>query len=380
MEYKICSRCIMDTTSDPNIVLDDKGVCNYCNSYDKIWEKRKRKINSTKNGLEGLFDKIKQDGKSKEYDCIIGMSGGVDSAYLAYIAKQYGLRPLVVHVDAGWNSEIAVQNIEKMCKKLEFDLHTVVIDWPTMKELQRAYMFSGLANLDVPQDHCFFSAVWQFSRKYHIKYVLSGSNFATEGILSKAYQYTNGDWKNIKDVYSKNGRGIVSLKKYPHVGIIGFLKMKYGVSSLKQVMPLDYIEYSKEKAIEVLEREFGWKYYGGKHYESRFTKFFQETYLPQRYGWEKRRDHLSSLIVGGEMTRDDALREISVQPSTTAQMKEDLEYVLKKLDISNDEWESIILAPKKNGEDYKSYSNFIFHFDKAKSIVKQIASKMNIDV
>lgn len=349
----------MDTTSDPNIVLDKNGVCNYCHNFDTVWEKRKKKLRSQGGGLEGVFSKIREEGKSKEYDCIIGMSGGVDSAYLAYLAKQYNLRPLVVHVDAGWNSEIAVQNIEKICKKLEFDLHTVVIDWPTMKELQRAYMFSGLANLDVPQDHCFFSAVWKFSRQYKIKYVLSGSNYATEGILSTAYQYLNGDWRNIKDVYKKNGRGRVSLKKYPHVGIIDFFRVQYGVSSLKQITPLDYIEYSKKNAIELLEREFGWKYYGGKHYESRFTKFLQETYLPQRYGWEKRRDHLSSLVVGGEMTRDEALAEIDSSPSTGFQMKEDLEYILKKLDITNEEWEEILKAPRKRGEDYKSYAKLI---------------------
>lgn len=358
-EYKICSRCIMDTTSDPNLILDENGVCNYCHAYDNAVKKIEyRRKNGTKY-LETIFDKIKKEGKGKEYDCLLGISGGVDSSYMAYLAKQYDLRVLAVHVDAGWNSELAVQNIQSMCSKLGYDLHTVVIDWPTMKELQRAYMFSGLANLDVPQDHCFIAATDQVVKKFHIKYVLRGSNYATEGILSKAFPNSAMDWINIKGIYRKCGRGQKDLNKYPHEN---FFRRYISIGEFKRVVtvdPLNYIDYSKKMAIELLEREFGWIYYGGKHYESRFTKFFQETYLPQRYGWDKRRDHIASLVVGGEMSREEGLKEIVSPPSTAEQIEEDRKYVLKKLDISEEEWRAIISAPYKTEDDYPNAKRLI---------------------
>jgi N-acetyl sugar amidotransferase len=354
----------MDTTSDPNLVLDENGVCNYCHTYDELVEKTKQHIGNQT--LEDVFNQIKEEGKDKEYDCILGISGGVDSCYIAYLAKQYGLRVLAVHVDAGWNSELAVQNIEKLCKKLDYDLHTVVIDWPTMKELQRAYLFSGLGNQDVPQDHCFLAGVWKFAKQYDIKYVLNGYNLATEGILSTAYQHQASDWRSIRGVYRKCGRGKISLKKYPHVNLFTTYSINYGVNGLKQIYPLNYINYSKKEAIKTLEREFGWKYYGGKHYESRFTKFFQEVYLPQKLGWEKRRDHLSSLIVGGEMTREEALEEIAIPPSTEAEMREETEYVLKKLDISDEEWQKILKLPNKRAEDYPSNAKLMAFLKKMK--------------
>lgn len=355
-EYKICSRCIMDTTSDPNLILDEKGVCNYCNAYD---EKIRSKRTNDSDYLSSIFDKIKNDGKGKEYDCLLGISGGVDSSYLAYLAKKYDLRVLAVHVDAGWNTELAVQNIHNICSKLGYDLHTVVVDWPTMKELQRAYMFSGVANLDVPQDHCFIAATNQIVKKFHVKYVLRGNNLATEGILSRALEYNALDWTSIKGIYKKCGRGIKNLKKYPHEN---FFTQYISVGELKRVItiePLNYIEYSKKEAIETLEKEFNWKYYGGKHYESRFTKFFQETYLPQRYGWDKRRDHIASLIVGGEMTREQGLEELTILPSTQSEMEDDLDYVLKKLDISRQEWNSILNAPYKTEDDYPNYKKLV---------------------
>ena len=344
----------MDTTSDPNLELDEKGVCNYCHEYDMAYEKLKDLHIDGEKKLEKIFNDIKEECKKDEYDCALGISGGVDSSYLLYMCHKYNLRVLAIHVDAGWNSEIAVQNIEKMCSKLGYDLHTVVMDWPTMKELQRAYLFSGLANQDVPQDHCFIAAVRQYCKKHHIKYLLNGWNLATEGILSHAFQQSPRDWVNIKDVYKKCGRGKISLKKYPHISfwdnVVGY-KYFYPV---KEIRPLCYIDYSKKGAIETLEREFGWKYYGGKHYESRFTRFFQDVYLPSKYGWEKRRDHIASLIVGGEMTRDEGLAEIEIPSSTEEQIKDETEYVLKKLDVSEEEWLKILNAPNKTLNDYKN--------------------------
>ena len=352
IQYKICSRCIMDTTSDPDLVLDENGVCNYCHEYDRQYEHYSQfKIDGDRK-LADLMKKIKDECKNDQYDCALGISGGVDSSYLLYLCHKFGLRVLAIHVDAGWNSEVAVQNIEKMCLKLGYDLQTVVMDWPTIKELQRAYMFSGLANQDVPQDHCFVAAVREYCKKYHIKYLMNGWNLATEGILSEAYQQSAMDWINIKGIYKKCGRGLISLKKYPHINFwnehIGY-EYFYPV---KEIRPLQYIDYHKKDAIELLEKEFGWKYYGGKHFESRFTKFFQEVYLPKKYGWEKRRDHISSLIVGGEMTREEGLKEINIPTSTPEQLAEETEYVLKKLDISPEEWQQILDAPNKTVDDY----------------------------
>ncbi len=354
IQYKICSRCIMDTTSDPNLVIDDNGVCNYCHEYDREYEKYRHFKENGEKQLEDLMSRIKEECKDDLYDCALGISGGVDSSYLLYLCHQYGLRVLAIHVDAGWNSETAVQNIEKMCTKLGYDLQTVVMDWPTIKELQRAYMFSGLGNQDVPQDHCFIAAVRQYCKKYRIKYMMNGWNLATEGILSHAYQQNPVDWINIKDVYKKCGRGRISLKKYPHVSFWDeYIGYEY-FYPVKQIRPLQYIDYHKKDAIALLEKEFGWKYYGGKHFESRFTKFFQEVYLPQKYGWDKRRDHLSSLIVGGEMTRDEAIAEMEIPTSTPEQLQEETEYVLKKLDISESEWKAILDAPNKTINDYKN--------------------------
>lgn len=229
-------------------------------------------------------------------------------------------------------------------------------------------MFSGMAKVDVPQDHCFVAATNQMIKKFHTKYVLRGDNYATEGILSKAYQYPAGDWINIKGIYKQCGRRKISLKKYPHEN---FFKRYISIGEWKRVSivkPLNYIDYSKKMAIETLEREFGWKYYGGKHYESRFTKFFQETYLPQRYGWDKRRDHISSLIVGGEMTREEGLREMAMSPSTEQDMEEEKDYVLKKLDITEEEWKKILTLPYKTEKDYPNSENLYQFCRKVKHI------------
>lgn len=368
--YKICKRCVMDTTCDPNLELDSSGICNYCHKFDEEWKKNQCEVE--KESLDNIFAKIKADGKGRQYDCVIGLSGGVDSSYVAYLAKQNGLRVLAVHVDAGWNSELAVQNIENICEKLGYDLHTVVIDWPTMKELQRAYLFSGLANLDVPQDHCFVAAVWHMARKFKVKYILSGYNLSTEGILSNAYQYSFKDWKNIKAVYKKCGRNRISLKKYPHMSFLErYFLMPY-VYRTTNISPLNYIHYEKKEAIKLLEKEFGWKYYGGKHYESRFTKFFQEVYLPQKWGWEKRRDHIASLIVGGEMTREEGMAELSIPSSTDEEKRDELEYVLKKLDISAEEWENILELPRKKGTDYKNEQRMVGILKKVKKVLEKL--------
>ena len=370
-EYKICTRCIMDNISSPNITFDKDGVCCYCHQYDHNVELYGYKGKVTDAKLNELVKKIKDDGKGKEYDCILGISGGVDSAYLAYLATKLGLRVLAVHVDAGWNTETAVDNIQKICKKLNIDLHTIVVDWPSMKELQRAYMFSGLPNLDVPQDHAFLAGVYQYTKKEHIKYMLNGSNLATEGILPENFGHPAIDLRHIKSVYKKCGRGKKIFDKYPHFSLPYYYYMQKTVT---RVNLLNYIPYSKKEAIHTLKKEFDWNYYGEKHFESRFTKFFQSYYLPQKFHFEKKRAHLSSLIVGGEMTRENALFEIRNNSAYPLEkMIEDRDYIIKKLDISLEEWEKIMNSPIIPDNEYRGNAKVIKHL----SNVKQYLAKRN---
>lgn len=357
MEYRVCSRCIMDNQSSPDITFDENGVCCYCHQYDEEVKIYGYQGEESDKKLKALVEKMKEDGKGKEYDCILGISGGVDSAYMAYIASKLGLRILAVHVDAGWNSEVAVDNIQKMCKKLNLDLHTIVIDWPSMKELQRAYMFSGIPNLDVPQDHAFLAGVFKYAKDNNIRYMLNGSNYATEGILPSNFGHVAVDFKHIKSVYKKCGRGKKIFNKYPHFSIFKYYLMQ---KQIERVNLLNYVPYSKELAIRVLKEEFDWNYYGGKHYESRFTKFFQGYFLVEKYGYDKKRAHVSSLIVGGEMTREEALKEIDDDSSyTIAEKLADKDYIIKKLDISDAEWDEIMKAEPVADSTYKGNADLI---------------------
>lgn len=358
----------MDNASDPLISFDDKGVCNHCRDFDQAT----RTLPSSDVDNEKLFNQIvaeiKNEGRNKKYDCVLGISGGVDSAYLAYIAKKAGLRILAVHVDAGWNTDIAVDNIKKLCSKLDIELHTIVVDWNTMKELQRAYMFSGLPNLDVPQDHAFLAATYKFARRYGVNCMLNGSNFATEGILPSNYGYSALDYTSIKDVYKKCGRNKVSLRKYPKMSLATYSFMFIGKT--KRINLLNYVPYSKKMAIEFLHNEFDWNYYGGKHFESRFTKFFQSYYLPRKFGYDKRRAHISSLIVGGEISREQGLEEIADNSIyTESMMLEDRDYILKKLDITLEEWDAIMTAPCRTEDDYKNDKKMLKSMVKIKHMI-----------
>ncbi len=350
-EYQICNRCIMDTT-DSNIVFDEKGNCNHCNDaferYETTWfpdEKGEQR-------LKAIAEHIKTTQKNKEYDCIVGLSGGVDSSYLAYKAVKLGLRPLVVHIDCGWNSELAVKNVENIVKKLDLDLHTHVVDWQEMKDLQLAYFKSNVANQDVPQDHAIFAALYSYAVKNRIKYVLSGGNFATECILPKSWGYNALDYKNLKAIHKTFGTR--KLKKFPYVTFFKRYVYFTFIRKMNIVKVLNFIPYNKDEAIETMKKELDWQYYGGKHHESRFTKFFQAYYLPHKFGYDKRRAHLSSLIVSGQMMRDEALKEMEVEIYPNDSHIEDMEYVAKKLGVSLDEFKKIIRMPNKS---YKDYSN-----------------------
>lgn len=331
---RICTRCVMDD-SDPGIGFDADGQCGVCTRYLEQNKLRGYRPGESDEKLKQLVAAMKKAGEGREFDCVLGLSGGVDSSYMAYVAHEHGLRVLAVHVDTGWNSEMAVRNIERVCNGLGYELHTIVMDWPTMKELQRAYMLSGLANLDVPQDHLFCAAVYRFAKEYGVKYLLNGSNLATEGASPPfSAQHSYRDYWEIKSVYRKHGRG-KSLKKYIHLNL---REAWFGVPGVTKVNLLDYVPYTKKGAIEVLTQRFGWEYYGGKHFESRFTKWFQSVYLPRKFDYDKRRYHLTCLVMNGEMTREEAIDELSRPAYPEADMREDEEYILKKLDITPKQW------------------------------------------
>jgi N-acetyl sugar amidotransferase len=350
--YQQCKRCIMDTT-DPEIYFDNDGNCNHCNAFFKLAPNYIYQGEASDKKLSELVEKIKKDGKKSDYDCIIGVSGGVDSTYVAYIAKKLGLRILAFHFDNGWNSELAVKNIENIVKKLDVDYQTWVVDWIEFRDIQLSFLKSSLANAETPSDHAFLAATYHLCKKHNVKYFLSGSNFATEGILPKSWGYNAKDVKHLKAVHKQFGK--IPFKTYP---LLGFYKEFYYtyIKKIKMIRLLNYIPYVKEDAMKVIEKELGWVYYGGKHYESIFTRFFQAYYLPKKFNFDKRLAHLSTLICAGEITRDKALEEIQKDAYPPDLLVTDKLYVEKKLGLNSNELENIINAPAKHYTDYPNDS------------------------
>lgn len=347
-----CVRCVMDTT-DPDITFDAAGVCSHCHYFDTAIRAAWPDAEAGKVRLERMLAKVKAYGKGKRYDCIMGLSGGVDSSYVAVKVAEWGLRPLVVHVDAGWNSELAVMNIEQICARLGFDLVTHVVDWEEMQDMQVAFLRSNLANQDVPQDHAFFAALYGYAVKAGIKYVISGSNYATESILPRSWGYDAMDATHVKTIHARFGNR--KRKSFPVVSFLDyFFKYPY-FHGMKVLAPLNFIPYSKQEAIRILEEKYGWRYYGGKHFESRWTRFFQAWYLPHKFGYDKRKAHLSSLILNGEMTRDQALAELRRPLYDPTHLREDKEFVSKKLGMTLQELEALVAQPPAH------YSQFPNH-------------------
>lgn len=356
-DYQICIRCVMDT-SDPKITFGDGGQCNHCTSAIEIKDRTWFPNDVGEKLLGDIVKKIKEDGKKREYDCVIGLSGGADSSYLiCKVVKDYGLNPLAVHVDGGWNSELAVNNIENIVKKLKIDLFTHVVDWEEMKDLQVAFLKAGVANQDTPQDHAIYAAVYNFAVKNNIKYMLSGSNFATESILPISWGYDAADLKHLKAIHKLFGK--IKLKNYPRVNFFEqHFKYKY-INKFEVISPLNYMRYEKNDAINYLEKNFGWRNYGGKHHESIFTKYFQSYYLPEMFGYDKRRAHLSSLIVSGQISRDSALEELAKPLYDEIQMKEDQGYIARKLSLTGEEFRGIIEAPKHLYSEYPNNESLL---------------------
>lgn len=351
--YQICTRCIMDTT-DPEIFFNEQGVCNHCYDHDRL---TKQKVMSGKAGevyLKRLIEQMKYDGRNKSYDCIIGVSGGVDSTYVAYLVKHMGIRPLAVHMDNGWNSELAVKNIEETLKRLGIDLYTQVLDWEEFKGLQVAFLKASTPDSEIPSDHAIWAVLGNMADKLKIKYIISGFNVRTETHLPRTWSQGHFDWKYIRTVNQLFGRS--KLKTFPYIGFFTYYRR---LLTHKRIDILNYIDYNKSEAMKILENELGWRYYGGKHYESIYTRFYQGYILPEKFGYDKRRCHLSSLICSGEITREQALKELEKPTYSPIMQEEDREYVVKKLELSDEEFESILRAPKKTIWNYPSYTRTV---------------------
>jgi N-acetyl sugar amidotransferase len=352
-EYAICSNCIMDT-SDSGITFDARGWCDYCNNYHRNILPSWHPDEVGERLITPVIDQIRRHGTGKTHDCIIGISGGVDSSYLAYVAKEtFGLRPLLYHVDAGWNSQQSVHNIEKMVDGLGLDLHTEVINWLEMQDLQLAFFRAQVPHLDTPQDHAFFGGLYNFAAKHGVRYILTGANYSTECVKEPIeWHYHATDLRQLKDIHRRFGKR--PLRTFPLTSIFTYKLYYRYVKGVRVVKPLDYVPYRKEEAMQLLVDRFGWQRYAHKHYESRFTRFYEGYWLPVKFGFEKRRAHFSSVILTGQMTREEALRKIAEPAYDQETIGQDFEYIATKLDLSVAELRDIMNGPNKSFRDYKN--------------------------
>lgn len=366
--YQICTKTVMDNIADPNIFFDEQGVCNYWYDYQKL---AKKMLLHGKEGEEELLKKIveiKAYGKGKKYDCLIGLSGGVDSTYIAYLVKKYELRVLAIHFDNGWNSEIAVQNINNIISSVGCDLFTLVVDWEEFKDLQLSYLKAGVIDIEALTDHAIFATLNKLAKKNNIKYVLSGNNVETEAVLPRAWVFNKLDAVNITAIHQKFGK--LSLKTFP---LLSDLKKRYyrKFHQLEFVYPINYQQYIKEDVKTIIAKELNWKDYGGKHYESVFTKFYQAYILPTKFKVDKRKAHLSNLICSNQLTREEALEELKKPVYDALELEKDTEYVLKKFGLSQQEF-SQIMATQPVPHSYFKYDKGFFENNPVLRKVKRL--------
>jgi len=349
----------MDTT-DPDIVFDENGYCNHCtgaieklNSYPLNLSKGEKDKE-----LEKIVKKIQKTGKNKKYDCAVGVSGGADSSYTLYLVKKLGLRPLAVHVDNGWNSELSVINIEKLISKLNVDLHTFVLDWDEFKDLQLSFLKSSTPDLEIPTDHALIAALYYVASKYNIKYIISGHNLVTESIAVPKWSHGHYDWRYIKNIQKRFGTK--KLKKFPNLSLFRILYEQV-LRGITMIRILNYVsDYDKKEIVEFLGKEYGWRNYPTKHGESVYTHFIQSYILPKKFNYDKRKMHLSNLICAGQITREEALEKLKENLFTDNELKEMINYVCDKLDITTKEFNALMILPNKNYYDYPSYETHIF--------------------
>ena len=360
--YNICAQCVMDT-SDAQISFDENNICEYCNNFEKNIKPNWHTNHIGEDALSKLANTIKkQKPKNSDFDCIIGLSGGLDSSYAAYIAvKRMNLKPLLVHVDAGWNTEQAVGNIEKLVDGLGIDLYTDVVNWEGVKKVQLSFLKSGIPDQDLVQDAAFFSGLYAFARKYKIKNVITGSNYSTECCREPEEWggYLGIDKILFNDIWKKHGNGSSIKNDFPLVDILVYKIWYQRVLRMKMHHPLNLVPFIKKDAEQELNKNFGWKPFKHKHHESRFTRFYEDYWLPMRFGYEKRRAHFSSLIMTGQMTRDEAIARLEKPEMDDYFLRQEFEYVAHKLDLSVEELQKIFQQPKKTYRDYKNKRELI---------------------
>lgn len=353
-EYQVCNQCVMDTT-DPDITFDENGFCNHCTKaiknlnehifIDEVIKKQR---------LNEIIDEIKKNRKGEKYDCVIGLSGGVDSSYLAYlVVKEFNLRLLAIHIDNGWNSELAVNNIENIIKILNIDLYTHVIDWEEFKSLQIAFLKASVVDLEMLSDHAISVVIYKIAKENKIPYFLSGSNIVTESMMPMSwfYQYKL-DSLNIRDIYKKYGEN----KKIKSFSFLNFYQYMNRSKLVKQFALLNFIDYKKENAKKKIIEKLNWQDYGGKHLESNITKFYQNYILPQKFGIDKRKPHLSILICAGQITRNEALKELNKPLYDPIELEKDIQYFIKKLELTENEFDKMMKAPRREHYDFRAFS------------------------
>lgn len=362
--YQQCNKCILDTNDDTNITFDENGICSYCHYYDDVEKKYILTGDDATKKIEEKVKDIKTAGTGKPYNCLLGLSGGVDSSYLAYLAKQLGLTPLCVHFDNGWNSEMAVKNIQHIVNKLGFDLSTYVINWEEFRDLQRAYFKAGVIDIEALTDHAIYASLMKIAFEHNIKFILSGTNIATEGILPVHWVHKKSDYLNIIDIHAKHGT--VKLKSFPLN--TRKVKKKFNKKKFEIVEFLNWIPYNKAAVKKILIEELEWKDYGGKHYESTFTKFYQAYILPVKFGVDKRKAHLSTLICSGQMSREEALKEMEMPLYDEKDLQIDKTYVLKKLGFTEEEFDVMMKQKPRSHLDYETEGSLFNYYPFLKPI------------
>ena len=351
--YQICQRCIMDT-SDPENTFNTDGICLRCREYELRLQASPICDPQREEKLERLVETIRHEGQGKDYDCIIGVSGGTDSTYATYITRKLGLRPLAIHLDNGWNSELAVSNIENTLKALDIDLYTHVLDWDEFRDLQLAFLRSSTPDSEIPTDHAIFSLLRIKANELGIRHIITGINTRTEGITVPAWSRGHTDWKYIQSIHQRFGT--VPLKTFPHCSWLDYAYYR-DIKRQQRIRILDYVEYNKKEAVQTITDELNWRPYLGKHHESIYTRFYQIYILPKKFGFDKRRWHLSDLIMAGQITRDEALAEMEEDIYPVDLVQQDKIFVAKKLGISEQEFDAVIAESPKTFFDYPSYES-----------------------
>lgn len=364
--FVACSHCIMTLADDPRMTFDDDGICNHCRDFEASFASVPKTEAESRAVLDSVVARIREAGKGKPYDCVIGISGGVDSTYIALLTRRLGLRPLAVHFDNGWNSELAVENIDRIVTRLDLDLETYVIDWDDFRELQVAYLRASVVDIEVLTDHAIYGALYEIAIQNGISHIISGVNIATEFFLPEHWIYDKLDHINIQDIYRKHGNG-KKLKNYPFIS--RRQRRRIASSGIEIVPILNLLPFDVKQARQEIEREIGWRPYDGKHHESIFTRFYQGYILPRKFGIDKRKAHLSNLICSGQMTREEALREFQQDLYPPEQRDEDLAFVCKKLQMSREEFDGLMQQPQRPHLAFENHRWFFARYPMLKPLL-----------